>query len=598
MVSFLITRSMERVTAELINDEIGENHSIEEEMNVNYSVGFLTNNSSDRDRGNGDVTSDDSSDEDQSSFTEDSNDESLYVENDISSGLNRINLISHFFNEFQESDREFDPTNTIYHNELSRAIELRRLNALRRDISTTSNNSFRRSSTGFSVPKMELPSFRRVKLSVDSYKRIESSLKLFETRFRQFKLPNNPILSCYNTHKFSKWNNFDLDYKFSRFLKRNGNPKKRQYPANGSFKKRKLNNYRNKDIKDISELNPEVNTPITGLLPSSYFKQGSSFNFFRAELLVSKIDYTNRQLELVITGIPLDELLNTHSSFLMSTLHSVPNPKGAVIAEMLQYVTGLAKLQLGLQAKSSFFQYTFKGELIDFKTNDLRLTIDNDPKNLHNIKTKNYKIQNQLLGWLKLNPFFHVKTNLLVKCLRYILNKKGNIVTKCFSIRGLLRTCQIQHHFDLDQGQLEAYDKLCNCLNEFDDSETRTEYYQIRWECRLMYHFIELLTCERYCLTNLLMNFILFRFSYDLNDFSDCYMKYLFDLFPNQTIERKYTQLQTEPSEPITWIGSVDRKFGDLQVAKEYDIRLGYHPERNFRSPFSIGGGDQVYDIL
>lgn len=585
---------------------------------------YADNFAIDSDFGGMDST-DDNNDNDNDNDNEDNEDDVSFEERDesITSGLNRINLISHFFHETQSglgrhhSDITNDDLPSEIRNISYQPLRLRRSNAIRRVPQRINNYHLSQINNDEDLLKNEVEEF-------GSYPKIEINkvLKEFMNSYKKISFEENPIFGCFKEHVFSKWNNYDLDHKLNKYLKMTikgdifrHEVTKRKHVDKGNNKRRKTGS-KSKTIRESDDSTDEIvvhhdrqREKLFKLKFSSYFKRGSSYDFNYLNIIVQQIDYDTRKLCLKMSILPTSDNFVTNFENFYKTI--MPTTWKSDKAKLLEKLLNEARdnSMANELFKKRGMSFLIPGEMIDFKNNDLRYMSKefHEFKNLHLVKITNSDIKLQILKWFKIPPFHDLKKIIFLKFLKFILAQDIPNLNKYLSLLGFLDNYNLTT-LNLTPQQFEVITKLRSISQKLNQVKlySRIDYYKKIWQSKITNHFIHFLTCEKNCIINLLLNYNLFHLSVATDQFLDQSIEYFLQFLPKTNLKYEYDDLitrNTKEEKPISLIGSLNRKNGDLNIAStgmlidnSTNLIKAEFTRRN-KNVYNTGGGDQVFEF-
>ncbi|CAH6722444.1 hypothetical protein CLIB1444_09S03708 [[Candida] jaroonii] len=611
----------------------GYDNDNDNEITARGGVQYSDNFAIDSDFGGMDSTDDNDNDDNDNDNEIGNEDDVSFEERDesITTGLNRINLISHFFHETQSglgryhSDITNDDLPSEIRNISYQPLRLRRSNAIRRVPQRINNYHLSQINNDEDLTRNEAEEF-------GNYPQFEINkvLKEFMNCYKKISFEENPIFGCFKEHVFSKWNNYDLDHKLNKYLKMTNKGDifknevtKRKQVDKGNNKRRKIGpkskevvRERKEEEKGDEEGEEETivhhdhqREKLFKLKFSSYFKRGSSYDYDYLNIIVHQIDYKTRKLYLKMSILPTSEDFVTNFEDFYKAI--MPTTYKSEKTKLLEKLFDEARNNPKAEAifKKRGMGFLIPGEMIDFKNNDLRYMSKefHEFKNLHLVKITNSDIKLQILKWFKIPPFHDLKKIIFLKFLKFILAQDIPNLNKYLSLLGFLDNYNLTT-LNLTPQQFEIITKLRSISQKLNQVKlySRIDYYKKIWQSKITNHFIHFLTCEKNCIINLLLNYNLFHLSIATDKFLEQSINQFLQFLPKTKLKYEFEELKTKSlkeDKPISLIGSLNRKNGDLNIAStgmlidnSTNLIKAEFTRRN-KNVYNTGGGDQVFEF-
>lgn len=374
------------------------------------------------------------------------------------------------------------------------------------------------------------------------------------------------------------------------------------------------------DQIDSSKLTAEQKHNIMNILPSSYLRLGSSFQFLSEQssthkeevglmdININNVDYQLRDLfgSFTVFDKGKDQLmLNKFVNFFAGFKDNKNIPRDKSIFYKLQFLKFLDQdlEKSGFNSKEDTLKFTFpfEGALIDFKNNDLRffpqspkdrnssfhLSSSPSSSHYHESKVKSQEVRFQLLQWFNVEPFNQCTVMFFFNhllCIARFLKNFGRLSIKVKEqnfaffddLRSNINYLTNQFHFlknlKPNENPITKFteNSIPSVINSGSDSR-----FVLDWEKRLSDKFADFLTCNEHCLLNVQLNFILFTIKFNLSDFLTEYLKYRLSLLPPD-LHGKYTELFKKFTKKdainnhskfnCTLLCSLNRKTGSVQI--------------------------------
>lgn len=404
-------------------------------------------------------------------------------------------------------------------------------------------------------------------------------------------LPNGPSDTDKNTQKASSGKKRRSNLQMGTFSKRQ---KASLWSDPEPETTHIISSYSNGERISSESLTAAQKSRIMDVLPTSFLRDGACFRLHLGENTTydasfSSVDYSQKRVHgrFLIPYSFVDEFspLNHFRDYLLGVCDGI-GPRNENLAQkddlLRDIVTANSfRLQLGE------FSVPFFGKIVDFKESDLRfLPPSSIPKstahggrNMHLSLVRAERVRLQLLEWMRLQPFEQFSEAFFLNHLQYIERHLGSFDRQTDCARA--STIDIASNMKTNMHALcrsfpfiRLRDQPIPMIENEKNRKHRKGTFLTDWDKRLCNKLSELVTCEKDCLLNIQLNYLLFTVRVNITQFLNRYLEMVISHISAEEhrnrIWDKFSKLrqQEKPSsaDECIILCSLNRKTGQLEM--------------------------------